>query len=115
MTTFIFLDDLRMPPNDGNVWIVARNIDAAWVELIMAWYKSHGSEQITLSVDHDLGQDEYGQELPNGYELIKRIEAAIACSYDFRPKLTLQIHSANPVGIQNMERGIESIYRFLGK
>ena len=114
MTIFIFLDDVRMPPDDGNLWILARDIDRAWVELVYAWHHNEGQE-IVLSLDHDLGQDKNGKDLDNGNDLVKRIEKAVATQYGFKPKLEMRIHSANPVGQQNMEAGIRSIYRLLEK
>jgi len=114
MTTFIFLDDVRMPPDDGNIWILARDIDRAWVELVYSWHFNKG-DKIILSLDHDLGQDKDGKDLLNGNDLVKRIEKAVATQFDFKPNLELRIHSANPVGQQNMEAGIRSIYRLLEK
>lgn len=110
MTTYIFLDDVRMPPDDGNKWTVVRHIDDAWASIVTAWHTSHGRGEIVISLDHDLGED-----IPTGYDLVKHIECAVATQHEFKPKLEMRIHSANPVGRQNMERGIQSIYRLLGK
>lgn len=108
MTTYIFLDDIRNPPDDGHLWKIARDVDSAMRFLFEAWFVR--SDDIVLSLDHDLGED-----TPTGYDLVNHIECAIASQPYFRPKLEMRIHSANPVGRQNMERGIQSIYRFLSK
>jgi len=108
MTTYIFLDDIRTPPNDGNEWTLVQDIESAMRLLIEAWYCR--SDDIVLSLDHDLGDN-----VPTGNDLVNQIERMVATQYEFKPKLEMRIHSANPVGRQNMERGIQSIYRLLGK
>lgn len=108
MTTYIFLDDVRIPPNDGNEWVLVRDIESAMRLLIEAWY--YRSDDIVLSLDHDLGDN-----IPTGNDLVNQIERAVATQHEFKPKLEMRIHSANSVGRQNMERGIQSIYRLLGK
>ncbi len=116
MTTYIFLDDIRMPPDDGNRWIVVRDVDGAWHQLLTAWYTSKGTGEIVISLDHDLGEDASGKEYPNGNDFVNKLEHAIALlSPEFRPNVELRIHSANPVGRQNMERGIQAIYKRLGR
>ena len=113
MTTYIFLDDIRLPPNDGNEWILVRDIESAMRLLIEAWYCR--DDDIVLSLDHDLGKDADGKDLPDGNDLVCMIERAAATEHSFRPKLQLHIHSDNCVEIQQMQAGIQSIYRFLGK
>ncbi len=113
MTTYIFLDDLRFPPDDGNRWILVRDIQAAWDAMIGAWYMSHGQEEIWLSMDHDLGKDESGKDLPDGNDLVCKIETAVATDASFRPKLQMFIHSDNCVEMGQMLAGIQSIYRYL--
>ncbi len=108
MTTYIFLDDIRIPPNDGNEWMVVRDIEGAMRLLIEAWFCR--SDDIVLSLDHDLGDN-----IPTGYDLVKQLEEMVATQHEFKPKIEMRIHSANPVGRQNMERGIQSIYRMLGR
>ena len=111
MTTYIFLDDIRIPPNDGNEWILVRDIDSAMRLLIEAWYCRN--DDIVLSLDHDLGLDENGKDLPDGNDLVKKMEEMVATDPSFRPKLQLHVHSDNCVEIQQMLAGIRSIYRFL--
>lgn len=113
MTTYIFLDDIRFPPNDGNEWTLVRDIDSAMRLLIEAWYCRN--DDIVLSMDHDLGVDETGKDLPDGNDLVKKIEAAVATDPSFRPKLQLFVHSDNCVEQGQMEAGIRSIYRFLNQ
>lgn len=106
MTTFIFLDDIRNPPDDGHLWKIARDTDSAMRLLFEAWFCR--SDDIVLSLDHDLGDN-----IPTGYDLVKQLEEMIATQHEFKPKIEMRIHSANPVGRQNMECGIQSIYRML--
>lgn len=108
MTTYIFLDDVRIPPDDGNEWTLVQDIESAMRLLIEAWYCR--SDDIVLSLDHDLGDN-----VPTGNDLVNQIERMVATQHEFKPKLEMRIHSANPVGQQNMERGIQSIYRLLGR
>ncbi len=111
MATFIFLDDIRNPPDDGNEWYVVRKMEDALDVIIGATHVRR--DELIVSLDHDLGQDEYGIERSSGYDLVRVIEEMIGTDPTFRPRLELRIHSANPVGRQNMERGIRSIYRLL--
>jgi hypothetical protein len=97
---YIFLDDIRMPPDD--CWLAVRTADAAY-ELI----RNAFGQEMTISLDHDLGEN-----IPTGYDLLNWLENDIARNPDFRPRITFQIHSANPVGRANMERAITSIERW---
>ena len=50
-----------------------------------------------LSLDHDLGEDETGQLLLSGYDLVKTI-----CAEGFTHIQSIYIHTDNPVGRENM-------------
>jgi hypothetical protein len=60
-----------------------------------------------LSLDHDLGLAEDGTEFPNGYQVLKWLEEAVATRRFVPPDI--QIHSANAVGIANMQAAANSI------
>ena len=90
----IFLDDEREAP-DG--WYLVRDANEALM-LILS-----GNVEI-ISLDHDLGNDPY-----TGYWLLNRIEERIAAGETIETKFV--VHSANPVGRQNMQRAIVSIER----
>lgn len=82
----LYVDDLRDCP-DG--YIVARNYEDACCLLC----KNHVN---ILSLDHDLGEDEQGNLLPTGYDLVKFI-----CEHGLRVN-KIYIHTDNPVGRDNM-------------
>lgn len=102
----LFLDDLRTPPPG---WTLCRTLEEMFAELI------EPTEVVTaISLDHDLGNSDCNR---TGYNIVRWIEGRVATQtypYDGSyPVPELLIHSANPVGENNMRRGIESIHRFL--
>lgn len=81
----LYVDDLRRYP-DG--FIIARNYDEA-IEVLNT-YKVN-----ILSLDHDLGLDENGNE-KNGYDIVKYM-----CENGISPR-KIYIHTDNVVGRNNM-------------
>lgn len=81
----LYVDDIRRCP-DG--FVVARHYDEA-IELL------NNNTINILSLDHDLGIDEYGVE-KNGYDIVKYI-----CEHGISPK-KIYIHTDNVVGRDNM-------------
>lgn len=100
-TVFIYLDDIRVPPSDQ--WVVVRTAEAAYLA-VRKHYKA--GKAIVLSLDHDLGKD-----IPTGYDLLNWLEKDIVTDAAFRPDIGFLIHSANPVGRDNMNRAIKEIIR----
>jgi hypothetical protein len=97
---WVFLDDIRPCPNG---WTPARTYDEA-IELLKS------GRVVGMSFDHDLGLvTEFGEK--TGYDVLKWIEEQVIM-HDFCPPIEMTIHSANPVGHQNMRRAIESIRRY---
>lgn len=96
----IFLDDVRPCPDgyDAHVKTAQGAIDLI----------KNGNVSL-ISLDHDLGPDEAG----TGYDVALFIEEA-AYRKTIKP-LHWQIHSANPVGIQNMRKALENADRYWGK
>jgi len=84
----IFLDDIRNPPDDS--WTVLRTADQ--VIRFLAFYDIE-----EISFDHDLGDDENG----TGYDVAKYIEEQ--CFYGYMKCPKWMIHSANPVGRENIK------------
>ena len=82
----LYVDDLRDCPNG---FTIARNVEEAIHYLEN--YDIH-----ILSLDHDLGEDEKGNLLPNGYDLVKYI-----CEKGLRAD-KIYIHTDNPTGRTNM-------------
>lgn len=100
---FIFLDDIRQPPSDS--WVVVRTTPEAY-ETIRRLTKMKVT--MVVSLDHDLGED-----TETGYDLLNWLEKDIATDESFRPDIVFQIHSANPVGRDNMARAIRAINKRL--
>lgn len=82
----IYVDDLRDVPED---FTIARTMQEA------IYYLEKYDINI-LSLDHDLGEDEEGNLLPTGYDLVKYI-----CGNEIKVK-KIFIHTDNPVGRENM-------------
>lgn len=83
----LYLDDCRDAPN--NNFVIARN---AFDALIILKYCKIG----ILSLDHDLGVNQ-----PTGYDLVK-----IMVEKRLYPQ-EIYLHSANPVGRENMYKLLE--------
>lgn len=92
----IWLDDERQPPDESWDW---------HKDILFAFQFIRNGIVDEISLDHDLGE---GQ--PTGYDLLIMLERNVSEGWLFRlPKF--HIHSANPVGRENMERAITSIER----
>ena len=91
---FIFLDDLRAPPPGATL---CRTGEAA-IRLIESGVVTR------ISFDHDLGTD------LTGYDVAKRIEQLVAEGQITMPRW--QVHSANPVGRDNIEAAMRSAERY---
>ena len=98
----VFLDDLREAP--GEDWITFRNFGAC-VLYLLGKYADNPKLDLELSLDHDLG------EAKTGYDLACLIEKWVVVHGIKAPRIT--VHSANPVGRQNIERCIQSIQRYV--
>lgn len=82
----LYVDDLRDCPSG---FVIARNVDES------KYYLKNFNVNI-LSLDHDLGEDEEGNLLPTGYDLVKYI-----CENGYRAN-KIYIHTDNGVGRENM-------------
>lgn len=93
----VFLDDIRNPPDDS--WTVVRTARDCFSLL--------ENEQVeVISLDHDLGEN-----VQTGYDVANWIERKVFLHPSYKCPDIL-IHSANPVGRQNIQRVIESIERW---
>lgn len=109
--TQIFLDDIRDPS-----WVYGHGADTDWVVLrsgqqFFDWISHNGLPDL-ISFDHDLGGiDEHGQEVdpscvPSGMDC-----AHFLVNYCLDHDLPLpqyKVHSANPVGSENIRLLLES-------
>jgi hypothetical protein len=104
----IYLDDLRNPPLFDSL----TGEPVKWDQVVR-----NGRDMIALvetgkisfiSFDHDLGEN-----TPTGYDVAKRIEA-LAAAGKIKP-IDYTIHSANPVGANNIDAAMKSAWRFWEK
>lgn len=93
----LFLDDCRpVPPG----WVLAKTAHEC-----IAILQKHKVEE--LSLDHDLGDATNG----TGYDVVLWLEELAMYNPLAHIPPIIKIHSANPVGIRNMQEGIKSIRR----
>lgn len=91
----LYVDDLRDCPEG---YTVARTYGEAILLL--------ETQQVNiLSLDHDLGEDEKGNLLPTGYDLVKYI-----CENGLRAN-KIYMHTDNPVGRDNMYHTLKAAQR----
>lgn len=62
-----------------------------------------------LSLDHDLGDPKNG----TGMDVVNWIEERVVNEEFYAVPTMIRIHSANPVGRANMERGLNAINRMM--
>ena len=92
----MFLDDIRVPKNDYDV--IVRSFEEA-----INFVKENGIPNF-ISFDHDLGCDEIGNILKSGYDFAKwLVDMDIENIYKFPDNFTFDIHSANPIGKNNIK------------
>lgn len=94
----LWLDDKRPAPEG---WQHVRTALEATTTL-------YGRCVTHLSLDHDLGDKVFG----TGYDVCRWLEAAVVDDPTF-PMPVVTLHTANPVGRQNMQRALDSIARRL--
>ena len=99
MTTFkVWVDDLRTPPSDANVWV--RSVEEARVVIYM-YEKQYDYDTILLDLDHDAG--DFASDGGDYINILNWLEESglVDTGYSFR------LHSMNPVGVQNMRAIIQ--------
>ena len=98
--THLYIDDLRSPPS--RKWAVARSYDA------VIWHIENVGLPLYLSFDHDLGDD-----VPSGYDIAKMlIDYDLDGKIDLSKVIQVNVHSANPVGAENIREVFSSYFRF---
>ena len=98
----LFIDDLRNPINDE--WIVVRSSQEA-----IEWLSKNGIPDC-ISFDHDLGGEDTAIVIVNWM-----IERLLDEHLVFPKGFTYIVHSANPVGRENIIGKVEGIIKHLGK
>ncbi len=96
----LYLDDLRNPPDTG--WIVVRTYQE-----FVNWIETNGLPGC-ISFDHDLGEEK------TGYDAVKWmcnwiLDRVVSGASLELPEIT--VHSANPVGKENIIKYWESFVR----
>ncbi len=100
----LFLDDLRSPAEAANPlgisrWVIARSVPQA-KELIAI----RGAPAV-VSFDHDLGLEEGNDGYTFAKWLVEKDLDALSQHRDFLPPgFKFQVHSANPIGAENIEK-----------
>lgn len=84
----LYVDDVRDPPEDGTIWVVAREFHTACQILKDNWDRIN-----YVSLDHDLGD----VGTATGYDIISWIEREIISGRRSN-HFTFNVHSANPSG-----------------
>ena len=93
----VWIDDIREKPDDHNIRMMSVN------EVInfLMFYKYDEDKRLLLDLDHDAGDFR-----ANGGDYIKILDWIESTGYlkDNPHKIIFSIHSANPVGRENMMR-----------
>ena len=100
----IWLDDIRPMPEGYDIWV--KDAYSA-IDLLFSGNITH------ISFDHDLGLHDNKLELDmdnTGYTVANTIEEMAASGNLHR--ITWDVHSANPVGRNNIEMAMQSAERF---
>jgi hypothetical protein len=100
----IFLDDLRIPKTTG--WTIARNYEEFKTLIIKYGLPTK------ISFDHDLGDFEQDNE-KTGYSCAKWLVEW--CMDNNKPIPEYNVHSANPVGKENIDSYFKSYEKFRTK
>lgn len=93
MTYKLFLDDLRAPPD--HTWVVVRTVRAA-----IEYVQTYGLP-LEMSLDHDLGFGE--RDAPAFLQWLIDEDLDSGFGHLGLEKIAFNVHSANPVGRQNLE------------
>ncbi len=113
MTYKLWLDDIRIPPDNHVDWRIARSYDDA------IWYvKSHGIPYF-ISFDHDLAEihyildpDETIETERTGYTFAKWFSDYVMLNeIDLPENFNYSVHSMNPVGAKNIRDYMEEFFR----
>lgn len=101
----LYLDDIRTPKSSD--FIVVRSYDEA-IEFV----KKNGIPEY-ISFDHDLGCDENGDVLKSGHDFAKwLVDMDIENVYKFPNNFEFSVHSANPIGRNNIESILNNYIQF---
>ena len=92
---YLWVDDLREPPKDGNEWFWARSVSEAKTA-IMFYERQCSKDAIHIDLDHDAG--DYAFDGGDYIEVLKWLEREQLPDTGY----TFHLHTMNPVGRDNM-------------
>ena len=92
---YLWVDDLRDPPKDGNDWLWVRSVREAETA-IMLYERQSSQDAIHIDLDHDAG--EYAFDGGDYIEVLKWLEREQLPDTSY----TFHLHTMNPVGRNNM-------------
>lgn len=98
---YLWVDDLREPPKDGNDWLWARSVLEAKTA-IMLYERQRSKDAIYIDLDHDAG--DYAFDGGDYIEVLKWLEREQLPDTGY----TFHLHTMNPVGRDNMRAIINS-------
>lgn len=105
MSYTLYLDDIREPKNDYDV--IVRTYESAINHILV-----HGIPKY-ISFDHDLGLDSDGNIAKSGYDLAKwLVDSVIDGKLEFPDNFDFNVHSANPIGKNNIEAILNNFLLF---
>ena len=101
----MYLDDIREPKDSYDV------IVRSYEEAVMFVQKNGIPSYI--SFDHDLGCEDTGEILKSGYDFAKwLVDMDIENIYKFPDNFSFNIHSANPIGRNNINSILNNYLKF---
>lgn len=116
---YIYLDDIRTPRTVKD-WVICRNI-TEFKEAIIVWGKNANlhpdPDDLYISFDHDIDSyDKNGLE-ETGYDALKWF-VQVLMNNSFKAEfisdcITINVHSANPIGKKNIEAYWQSFLKSL--
>jgi hypothetical protein len=100
MSYNLFIDDERLPPDDGKDWVVVRTSYDAILHVAKNGIPSY------ISFDHDLGGCDTSMEF-----IAWLIEAVLDERFKVPDDFNFYVHSQNPIGKSNIEAKMTSFLR----
>lgn len=92
---YLWIDDLREPPKDGNDWFWARSVSEAKTAIVL-YERQRSKDAIHIDLDHDAG--DYAFDGGDYIEVLKWLEREQLPDTGY----TFHLHTMNPIGRDNM-------------
>lgn len=101
MSYNLYLDDIRNPQDNSKDWVIQRSFATA-----VHFVCKNGFPNF-VSFDHDLGDD----APQTGYNFAKWLVERDMDHGDMPDDFSFNVHSANPVGAENIQRYLDNYLR----